>query len=380
MLQPHSHDRFRTHRQRITAASRNLRQLRPSFIFLENVAALRTRGLAKVLGDLAENSPSRPNPEGTVLTSSPTLDVTAARMVVELECGITVYPPRADSDRWRAVWYEDGERRQCESRFEARLAAKLEKVVERLQVDAPNLECVGADLIAHYLDPDRLPVDERWSRKHADTQCRLCRRFVAPVIGAITCPDIKIDHVQKIVNAAPTAGEGDRVRRMVPGLVNAGLDGGYLTNPWLAKVHWQAKDRPLPELHVSVAGESPLWVDPAEIPASSDVSTLGRALRAARRRARDELMANTPAYAGLRWGELAALTDSQIDPGARCITVDRKVVEIGGHTYIEPPASRKQRRTIYARLTQPATRWPTIWLAASSRHAPNWLPTSTRWA
>jgi len=30
-----------------------LRHLRPSYVFLENVAALRTRGLAKVLGDLA---------------------------------------------------------------------------------------------------------------------------------------------------------------------------------------------------------------------------------------------------------------------------------------------------------------------------------------
>ena len=31
-----------------------LRRLRPSYVYLENVAALRTRGLAKVLGDLAE--------------------------------------------------------------------------------------------------------------------------------------------------------------------------------------------------------------------------------------------------------------------------------------------------------------------------------------
>jgi DNA (cytosine-5)-methyltransferase 1 len=30
-----------------------LRRLRPSYVFLENVAALRTRGLEKVLGDLA---------------------------------------------------------------------------------------------------------------------------------------------------------------------------------------------------------------------------------------------------------------------------------------------------------------------------------------
>jgi hypothetical protein len=32
----------------------------------------------------------------------------------------------------------------------------------------------GADLIAHYLDPGRMPVSRQWSRKHADTQRRLC--------------------------------------------------------------------------------------------------------------------------------------------------------------------------------------------------------------
>jgi hypothetical protein len=39
----------------------------------------------------------------------------------------------------------------------------------------------GADLIAWYLAPDRLSVDERWSRKHAHTQRRLCERFAVPV-------------------------------------------------------------------------------------------------------------------------------------------------------------------------------------------------------
>ena len=28
--------------------------------------------------------------------------------VIELELGITVYPPRDDGGRWRAAWYEDG--------------------------------------------------------------------------------------------------------------------------------------------------------------------------------------------------------------------------------------------------------------------------------
>ncbi len=38
-----------------------------------------------------------------------------------------------------------------------------------------------------------------------------------------------------IVNAAPTPGEGARVRGMISAVVSAGLDGGYLANPRLAK-------------------------------------------------------------------------------------------------------------------------------------------------
>ena len=259
--------------------------------------------------------------------------------------------PGRNSGRWRAVWYENGERQQCEAATEEKLAAKLEKVNERLAADAPNMKRPGADLIAQYLDPDRLPVDERWSRKHAHTQRRLCERFAAPVIDAVTCQDIKTGHTQKIVNAAPTPGEGDRVHGMISALVSAGLEGGYLANPRLAKVHWQAGDRPLPAPRVSVAGESALWVDPAEIPAGGDIGKLGRALAAGRHGERDELMASTAAYSGLRWGELTALTIPQVDQAARVITVDRKVVEVAGHLYVEAPKNRKFRRTIYPRRT-----------------------------
>ena len=102
---------------------------------------------------------------------------------------------------------------------------------------------------------------------------------------------------------------------------------------------------------MSTAGESGLWVDPAEIPADGDIGKLGRALAAGRHGGRDELMANTAAYSGLRWGELTALTIPQIDQAARVITVDRKVVEVAGHLYVEAPKCRKYRRTIYPRRT-----------------------------
>lgn len=271
--------------------------------------------------------------------------------VIELEYGITVYPAGEEKGRWRAVWYEDGERQQCEASSEEKLAAKLEKVTERLAADAPNMRRPGADLIKHYLNPDRLPVDERWSRKHAHTQRRLCERFVAPVIDAVICQDIKTGHRQKIVNAASTPGEGARVKGMISALVSVGLDAGYLANPRLAKVHWQAGDRELPASQVSVAGESFLWVDPAEVPADADVAGLGRALAGGRRGELDELMASTAAYTGLRWGELVALTIQQIDQAGRVIAVDRKVVEVAGHLYLEAPKNRKRRKTIYPRRT-----------------------------
>jgi hypothetical protein len=81
----------------------------------------------------------------------------------------------------------------------------------------------GADLIAWYLNPDRLSAERRWSRRHADSQRRLCQRFAAPVIGAVTCQDITASHTQKVVNAALTAGEDRRVHRMLSALVNAGI-------------------------------------------------------------------------------------------------------------------------------------------------------------
>jgi integrase len=226
---------------------------------------------------------------------------------------------------------------------------KLEKAAERLQADAPNMRRPGADLITHYLDLDRLPVRDRWSRKHADTQRRLCERFAAPVIATLTCQDIKTEHTQKIVNAAPTAGEGDRVHRMISALVTAGIKAGYLTSPRLAGVHWQAGDRPLPAPAVGVAGESDLWVDPAEIPSNDDIGKLGQALSGGPYGERDVLMAYLAAYSGMRWGEIVALTIAQISQGARVITVDRKVVEVRGRQYLEAPKNRKSRRTIYPR-------------------------------
>ena len=226
-------------------------------------------------------------------------------------------------------------------------AGPARAVTERLRACAPDMERPGADLIAHYLDPDRLPVAKRWSRRHADTQRRLCQRFAAPVIAAVSCQDITVGHMQQIVSAAPTASEGERLHRCLSAMVTAGIKGGYLASPRLREVHWQAGDRPVPEPEPSTSGESALWVDPAEIPAAADIARLGQALAAGRRGELDELMANTAAYSGLRQGELFALTTGQVAPDARVITVDRKLIEVAGQLYVEAPKYRKYRSTIY---------------------------------
>jgi hypothetical protein len=69
------------------------------------------------------------------------------RAVIETPEGITVYPARQDGDRWRAVWYENGQRQQCQAAAEDKLAASLDKVAVRLAADAPNMLRTRDDLI-----------------------------------------------------------------------------------------------------------------------------------------------------------------------------------------------------------------------------------------
>jgi hypothetical protein len=83
----------------------------------------------------------------------------------------------------------------------------------------------------------------QWSRKHRHTQERLCERFVTPAITDVLCEDIEVRHMQDIVNAASTPGEGccscgvavvDRVQaRHGRGLWQIGVrPGKSLLNPY----------------------------------------------------------------------------------------------------------------------------------------------------
>ena len=177
-------------------------------------------------------------------------------MVVELEWGITVYPARGVGDRWRAVWYENGQRRQCEAVAEDKLAAKLVKVTERLAAEAPDIERPGADLIAWYLCADRLPA--------GPAVVPPARRYPA----AAVCPFRRPGHRRGPLPGHPGRRHaenrelrahrgGGRPAAQVP--VGHG-DGGDRSRvpgqPRLKDVHGQAGGLPGPGPQVSIAGES----------------------------------------------------------------------------------------------------------------------------
>ena len=67
------------------------------------------------------------------------------RVVVEAGWGIVVYPPEVAGGLWRATFTENGVRRYRQARSEAQLAARLDKVRERLAAGAPDMERPGAE-------------------------------------------------------------------------------------------------------------------------------------------------------------------------------------------------------------------------------------------
>lgn len=54
----------------------------------------------------------------------------------------------------------------------------------------------------------------------------------------------------------------------------------------------------------------------------------------------------TTAYVGLRWGELAGLRLSKVDPLRRTIRVDEQLIEVKGELSYGPPKSAAGRRTV----------------------------------
>ena len=178
--------------------------------------------------------------------------------VIELEYGITVYPAREDRGRWRAAWYESGERQQCEAATEEKLAARLGKITEWLAADAPNMKRPGADLVAHYLDPDRLPVDKRWSREHTHTQRRLCERFAAPVIEAVAIERSQPGAIMGAYHRVNGEYTGGNKVLLLEVLEDAWGYPGWVMSDWGATPSWEFALKGLDQ-ECGVQGDAVMW-------------------------------------------------------------------------------------------------------------------------
>jgi hypothetical protein len=113
-----------------------------------------------------------------------------ARLVVEMDHEITVYPPEAEGEPWRAVFTGNGQRRYRQATTEDKLVAKLAKVTERLAADAPNMECPGPNSDVSSLGTSvahprlRRVALSLWSEPETNTMTLTCgyvRRYMAPI-------------------------------------------------------------------------------------------------------------------------------------------------------------------------------------------------------
>jgi integrase len=277
--------------------------------------------------------------------------LSAADVIVTPE-GITVYPPDAEGKPWRAVWYDpDGERRGCRATTESAMAAKLEPIKARIITEAHRTKAPVSQLVAHYLNPSRRPVDKQWAESTRYFETRRCQKIL-DAIGDRPCESVKMADMQRLVNAESTATTGDKMMYTLKALVKMGYADGFITNPRLAMVHWQAGDRPMPLRKVQHAGEAETFIDPRTLPAHPAVAVLAAATQ--QRRASkwwEELFIYTAAYTGLRSGELRALRADRLQFSQRLIDVLEKVVEVNGKQTLGLPKGDKIRTTLFPRRT-----------------------------
>lgn len=273
--------------------------------------------------------------------------------VLEFDCDVRAYPPANGQVYWRVRWDEAGRRRDTTACSRTQAIIKATELVERLARGAATDlgKATGADLIAHYLDPNRRPPrGQPWSERHRDEQIRYCARYLTPQIALIPCRRLARADLQRVLDQARTASVAQHLRRCLTGLVNAGIEEGHLLprQDLLRGVRWQGADG-THEPDTDPIGRA---ITEAEIPAAGLVHALASA---AAHRQRPvwwrELEILLVAYSGLRWGEHVALTADRVDPDRRRITVDRQVIETRSALKLTLPKGRRRRVTMYPAIT-----------------------------
>lgn len=270
------------------------------------------------------------------------------REVLEFEFGVRAYPPTKPGAYWRIRWEEDRRARDTTANSRAAAVAKATDIVERLGrgLGTSGGKALGSALVAHYLDPDRRPPRvARWSDRHRDEQTRYCDLYVLPVIGDVQCRQLTRTDFKQILGQAATASVAKHLRACLSGLVNAGLEEGYLLvrQDVLRGVRWLGEDVSAePSDHAITEDEIPT-VEATHALARKTAELTGVWWR--------ELEILLVAYSGMRWGEHVALTAEQVSSSRRRIRIDRQVVETRSGLNETLPKGRRRRSTMYPACT-----------------------------
>lgn len=269
---------------------------------------------------------------------------------------VRIYPPTGGKPYHQIAYELEGKRFVTSGGKTLKSAlVKVGKIQERLDSKATRSTVPVSTLLDEWLHPSDEP--HSWSLKYTRSNEWLVRTYVRPSIGSVICQDLRREDVVKAVKAAPTAGEGQRLKRLLSSALRWGDAYGYLTtspDKLLHRVVW-SKGGSRGPAKVREQGRDELGVHRGSIPTHEAVASLAKAF--------GELEGSDPwwslaplvaAYSGVRLGELLALRAEDVDIRGRTISVRRQWLSIPNEKSPTAPKGRKIRETIF-RSRSPVT-------------------------
>lgn len=254
------------------------------------------------------------------------------------------------------------------------------------------------ELIDRYLAPARLPEGSPWSVKHRYNVERLVKLYIKPMIGQVRIKDFAPPHAEACVNAAPTAGEGKRVKALLRAIFRFGEVKNYVDIPadsHIRDARWEAPEKKdkksrggqreansqeveetnTERLAATQVGKAPPRVQGASLalvpddkfPLLDDIYDLAVCLRVRNIGDRGngttdspwwwEMMPIFAAFTGLRIGEFLGLraSDVELSP-SRIVHVRLQYMDMTRQ--FTAPKRNKTRDTQYPAVTPPGRHFP----------------------
>jgi integrase len=274
---------------------------------------------------------------------------------------VLVTAPKAPSPYYRLEWQaSDGRRRQTTAgrTFAKAWAKALAREGDLVSGATSRSEQPCSVGIAYWLDPRRPTPRGGWGESHRSNMEAYAKVYFIPTFGHVRSMDLRRTHFQQCVNAAPTPSEGRNIRRAASSLLGALRQGEYLLDNQvidLANVFWHGIEVRRADVPGD-SGELPQFVPVWKRPSNQQVEALRVAAERTGRRGQGQwwrgLMVELAAYAGPRWSELIALTETSVDPEHRKVEIHWRVAQPPGKPRrLAPPKMAKQRTTIYPEVS-----------------------------